>query len=223
MKKIALRRGVHSWRPQSMNTDSLSANSLFILHILWLCKKIKKNLSCHQTCWDTISNCFWKVIFKLYPRGRGCANLLFGKLVAENCMKMKEFGSNWKLLFLFQTFKTLFLFLQYLTCICFPSISVIPNAFFSSLCMTSLICLSALQVLKDLAEKNVSILLVFHQFNEKNCTCKKYMQRAIVRNWQNKQCSRFSIFRYKIDFFVLETFCLPSVTSLYRYNLLSVQ
>ena len=72
--------------------------------------------------------------------------------------------------------------------------------------------------------KNVStgILLVSHQVNEKNCTCKKYMQRAIVRNWQNKQCSRFSIFRYKIYFFVPETSCLLSVTSLYRYNLLKV-
>ena len=126
----------------------------------------------------------------------------------------------WKFYFLFQTFETLFLFLQYLTCICFPSISVIPNAFFSPLCMTSLICLSALQDLKDLAEKTYRYYLASHQVNEKNYTYKKYMQRVIVRNWQNKQCSRFSILRYKIYFFVPETFCLLSVTSLYRYNLL---
>ena len=26
------------------------------------------------------------------PRERGCANLLFGKIFAENCMKLKEVG-----------------------------------------------------------------------------------------------------------------------------------
>ena len=215
---------MHSWRP---NRWILIPYLLIVFSFFTFCnlvKKIKRGLS-----WDRISYCFWKVIFKLYPRGRGCANLLFGKLVAENCMKMKEFGSNcMQILFSFPNFWNFVPLFVVFDMHLFSVYLQLFQKFFPTI-MYDVIDLSICTGSSErFSWKNIPILLVSHRVNEKNCTCKNYMQRAIVRNWQNKQCSRFSFLRciflppLQNCLICTETSYLLSVTSLYRYNLLKV-